>query len=82
MKVEVLGLEEMKEESGIKPGNISSLLGDLSVIHVQNISPVMGSAAIRMQGLDGSTPNCCAMDCLCTTASVVILVFYLFTARF
>lgn len=53
MKVEVLGLEEMKEESGIKPGNISSLLGDLSVIHVQNISPVMGSAAIRMQGLDG-----------------------------
>jgi len=53
MKVEVLGQEETKEESGIKPGNVASLLGDLSVIHIQNTSAVSGSNAIRMQGLDG-----------------------------
>jgi len=53
MKVEVLGQEEMQEEGQEKPGNIASLLGDLSVIHVQNTSAVSGSNAIRMQGLDG-----------------------------
>lgn len=53
MKVEVLGQEEMQEEGGVKPGNIASLLGDLSVIHIQNTSAVSGSNAIRMQGLDG-----------------------------
>lgn len=35
MKVEVLGLDDINEENTIKPGNISSLLGDLSVIHLQ-----------------------------------------------
>jgi outer membrane receptor for ferrienterochelin and colicin len=53
MKVEVLGREEMIEESGIKPGNVASILGDLSVIHIQNTSAVSGNNAIRMQGLDG-----------------------------
>lgn len=53
MKVEVLGSEEMQEESGIKPGNVGGLLGDLSIIHIQNTSAVNGSNAIRMQGLDG-----------------------------
>ncbi|MBO9731975.1 MAG: TonB-dependent receptor [Chitinophaga sp.] len=53
MKVEVMGKEEMIEESGIKPGNVASILGDLSVIHIQNTSAVSGNNAIRMQGLDG-----------------------------
>jgi outer membrane receptor for ferrienterochelin and colicin len=53
MKVEVLGLEDLQEESGIKPGNIAGLLGDLSVIHIQNTSAVTGNSAIRMQGLSG-----------------------------
>lgn len=53
MKVEVLGKEDMIEESGIKPGNVASILGDLSVIHIQNTSAVSGNNAIRMQGLDG-----------------------------
>lgn len=53
MKVEVLGKEDMMEESGIKPGNVASILGDLSVIHIQNTSAVSGNNAIRMQGLDG-----------------------------
>ncbi|MFY0255116.1 TonB-dependent receptor plug domain-containing protein [Chitinophaga sp. 30R24] len=53
MKVEILGKEEMMEESSIKPGNVASILGDLSVIHIQNTSAISGNNAIRMQGLDG-----------------------------
>lgn len=53
MKVEVLGQEDMEEENGIKPGNVSSILGDLSVIHIQQTSAVTGGSAVRMQGLDG-----------------------------
>ena len=40
IKVEVLGQEEMDEESSIVPGGIGSLLGDLSVITVQKTNPV------------------------------------------
>ncbi len=50
--VEVMGQEEMDEESAVVPGNISSLLGDLSIITVQHTSPINGNEAIRMQGLD------------------------------
>ena len=53
MKVEVLGIEDMEEESSIKPASIASILGDLSVIHIQQTSAVNASSAIRMQGLDG-----------------------------
>ncbi len=52
IKVEVLGLEDMNEESAVVPGNISSILGDISIIHVQRTSAVNGNQAIRMQGLD------------------------------
>ncbi len=52
LKVEVLGLEEMDEESTLVPGNISSLLGDLAVITIQRTNPINGNDAIRMQGLD------------------------------
>jgi outer membrane receptor protein involved in Fe transport len=52
-KVEVLGEEELLEESTLKPGNISSMLGDISVIHIQQTSVTNGNVAVRMQGLDG-----------------------------
>lgn len=52
VKVEVLGKEEMDEESSIVPGGIGSILGDLSVITVQKINPVNGNDAIRIQGLE------------------------------
>ncbi len=52
IKVEVLGLEDMNEESAVVPGNISSILGDISIIHIQRTSAVNGNQAIRMQGLD------------------------------
>ncbi len=51
-KVEVLGQEDMDEESTIVPGNVSSILGDLSIITIQRTNPVNGNDAIRMQGLD------------------------------
>lgn len=52
LKVEVLGLEEMDEESVLVPGNIASILGDLAVITIQRTNPINGNDAIRMQGLD------------------------------
>ncbi|MCB0431320.1 MAG: TonB-dependent receptor [Flavobacteriales bacterium] len=51
-RVEVLGAEEMQEENGIVPGNMASLLGDLSVIHIQQTSSVSGNMVVRMQGMD------------------------------
>jgi len=53
MKVEVLGQEEMNEENQIKPGNIASILGDVSGIQIQQSSAVSGNANVRIQGLDG-----------------------------
>ncbi len=51
-KVEVLGQEDMDEESSVVPGSIGSILGDLSIITIQRTNPVNGNDAIRMQGLD------------------------------
>jgi len=53
MKVEVLGKEEMDEENAIKPGNIASILGDVSGIQIQQSSAVTGNSNVRIQGLDG-----------------------------
>ena len=52
IKVEVIGQEEMDEESAVVPGNVASILGDISIIHIQKTSPTNGNQAIRMQGLD------------------------------
>ncbi|MCB0686469.1 MAG: TonB-dependent receptor [Saprospiraceae bacterium] len=52
MKVEVLGLEEMDEESTLVPSGIGSILGDLSIITIQRANPVNGNDVVRMQGLD------------------------------
>lgn len=51
-KVEVLGQDDMDEESTVVPGSITSILGDLSIITIQRTNPVNGNDAIRMQGLD------------------------------
>lgn len=52
-KVEVLGSEEVTEESGIKPGNIASLLGDIAGIQIQQTSAATGNADLRIQGVPG-----------------------------
>jgi iron complex outermembrane receptor protein/outer membrane receptor for ferrienterochelin and colicins len=51
-KVEVLGQEDMDEESTLVPGNVSSILGDLSIITIQRTNALNGNESIRMQGLD------------------------------
>jgi len=51
--VEVLGLDEVKEETNITPGNISKLLGETSGIRVQQTSAVSGNVSFRIQGLPG-----------------------------
>jgi iron complex outermembrane receptor protein len=49
----VLGNEEVVEETGISPGNISKLLGETSGIMVQHTSAVSGNVSFRIQGLPG-----------------------------
>ncbi len=53
LKVEVLGREEMEEESVIKPAGIASILGDVSGVQIQQSSAISGNANVRIQGLDG-----------------------------
>ncbi len=53
IKIEVLGKEEITEESTIKPGNIASILGDVSGIQIQQSSATSGNSNVRIQGLDG-----------------------------
>ncbi len=53
LKVEVLGKEEVGEEVGIRPGNIASILGDVSGVQIQQSSAVTGNSNIRIQGLQG-----------------------------
>ena len=52
-KVEVIGQEDLNEESTLKPGNVASILGDVSGVQIQQSSAVSGNANIRIQGLDG-----------------------------
>ncbi len=52
-RVEVLGLEDLEEENGIKPGNIISLLGDIAGIQIQQVSASSGNSLARIQGLNG-----------------------------
>jgi iron complex outermembrane receptor protein/outer membrane receptor for ferrienterochelin and colicins len=53
LKVEVLGREEMDEESTIKPAGIASILGDISGVQIQQSSAISGNANVRIQGLEG-----------------------------
>jgi outer membrane receptor for ferrienterochelin and colicins len=53
LKVEVLGKEELSEEASIRPGNIASILGDVSGVQIQQSSATSGNSNVRIQGLDG-----------------------------
>ncbi len=52
-RVEVLGGEEVEEESGVKPAHVASLLGDVAGIQSQQTSAVTGNTDLRIQGLPG-----------------------------
>lgn len=51
-RIEALPLEELDEKSTMRPGDIKMLLGETTGIHVQQTSPVSGTASFRIQGLD------------------------------
>ncbi len=59
VRVEVLGLDEVNEEIGIRPGNISKLLGETSGVIVQQLSPISGTVSFRLQGLPGQYTQLC-----------------------
>jgi outer membrane receptor for ferrienterochelin and colicin len=52
-RVEVLGAEEVEEESGVKPSHVASLLGDVAGIQTQQTSAATGNTDLRIQGLPG-----------------------------
>lgn len=52
-RVEVLGSEEVEEESGVKPTHVASLLGDVAGIQAQQTSAVSVNTEMRIQGLPG-----------------------------
>ena len=53
-RVEVIGAEEVEEESGVKPSHIALLLGDVAGIQSQQTSAVTGNTDLRIQGLPGN----------------------------
>ena len=52
-RIELIGADDMEEENGIKPGNISSILGDIAGIQLQQVSSITGNTYARIQGLNG-----------------------------
>ncbi|MFZ5978227.1 MAG: TonB-dependent receptor [Bacteroidota bacterium] len=52
-RVEVIGAEEIGEETQINPGNLLGLLGDVAGIQVQQTNAATGNADLRIQGLPG-----------------------------
>ncbi|AOT07636.1 TonB-dependent receptor plug domain-containing protein [Pseudoalteromonas luteoviolacea] len=52
-RTEVINAEEVQEKALMRPGNISMLVAETGGVRVQNTSPALGSANIRLQGLYG-----------------------------
>ena len=53
VRIEVIGQEDLEEETVMQPANISMLLGETSGIQSQTTSATSGNVGIRIQGLDG-----------------------------
>jgi len=53
MRVEVIAGEEIEEKAIMRPGNIAMLVNETGGVRVQVTSPALGSANIRIQGLEG-----------------------------
>lgn len=52
-RVEVLGTEDMEEETSMHPSNVAMLLSEASGIQTQQVSASSGNVQIRILGLDG-----------------------------
>ena len=53
IRVEVLAQEEIEEKLMMTPGDIAMMLNETSGLRVQNTSPSLGGANVRIQGLRG-----------------------------
>ena len=53
IRVEVIAGEEIEEKAIMRPGNIAMLVNETGGVRVQVISPALGAANIRIQGLEG-----------------------------
>ncbi len=53
VRVEVLSREEVEEKMMMTPGDIAMMLNETSGLRVQNTSPSLGGANVRIQGLRG-----------------------------
>jgi iron complex outermembrane receptor protein len=53
IRVEVLGREEIEEKLLMTPGDITMMLNETGGLRVQNTSPSLGGANVRVQGLRG-----------------------------
>ena len=53
VRVEVLSREEVEEKLLMTPGDIAMMLNETSGLRVQNTSPSLGGANVRIQGLSG-----------------------------
>lgn len=52
-KVEVINREEIEEKILMRPGNIAMILSETGGLRVQVVSPALGTANVRVQGMDG-----------------------------
>lgn len=52
-KVEVINREEIEEKILMRPGNIATILSETGGLRVQVVSPALGTANVRVQGMDG-----------------------------
>ncbi|CAH9066020.1 Vitamin B12 transporter BtuB [Pseudoalteromonas holothuriae] len=52
-RIEIINGEEIQEKALMRPGNISMLVAETGGVRVQNTSPALGSANIRLQSLYG-----------------------------
>jgi iron complex outermembrane receptor protein len=52
-RVEVLGRDEIEEKMLMTPGDIVMMLNEMGGLRVQAISPALGAATVRIQGMRG-----------------------------
>jgi len=53
IRAELINREEIQEKAAMRPGNISMLVAETGGVRVQTTSPALGSANIRLQGMNG-----------------------------
>lgn len=53
IRVDVLNREEIEEKITMRPGNIAMILSETGGVRVQVTSPALGSANVRVQGMNG-----------------------------